>query len=105
ADLREPNLLERQHLGEAPSAVAAVNHALEVAGLNLDDIDFFDFYSCFPIAVSNITETLGLSPSDARGLTLTGGLPYFGGAGNNYSMHAIAEAVARVREKPGSHAL
>ena len=38
-------------------------------------------------------------------MTLTGGLPYFGGAGNNYSMHAIAEAVARVRARPGSYAL
>jgi len=105
ADLRDRNLLERQNLAEGPAAVAAVTHALQVAGLALDDIDFFDFYSCFPIAVSNITETLGLSPDDPRGLTLTGGLPFFGGAGNNYSMHAIAEAVGRVRAKPGSHAL
>jgi acetyl-CoA C-acetyltransferase len=105
ADLRERVILDRQHLGEAPSAPAAVQHALEVAELDLDAIDFFDFYSCFPIAVSNITETLGLSPDDPRGLTLTGGLPFFGGAGNNYSMHAIAEAVARARSKPGGHAL
>jgi acetyl-CoA C-acetyltransferase len=102
ADLREPNLLERQNLGEAPSAVAAVRHALDVAGLALDDVDFFDFYSCFPIAVSNITETLGLSPDDPRGLTLTGGLPYFGGAGNNYSMHAVIETLDRARSAPGS---
>ena len=105
ADLRERNLLERKNLGEGPAAVAAVRHALEVAGLSPDDIDFFDFYSCFPIAVSNITEKLGLSPDDPRGLTVTGGLPFFGGAGNNYSMHAIAEAVERVRAKPGSYAL
>jgi acetyl-CoA C-acetyltransferase len=105
ADLRDRNLLERQQLGEAPAAVAAVQHALEVAGLGLGEIDFFDFYSCFPIAVSNITEALGLSPDDPRGLTLTGGLPFFGGAGNNYSMHAIAEAVGRVRARPGSYAL
>jgi acetyl-CoA C-acetyltransferase len=105
ADLRERSLMERPQLGEAPSAVTAVRHALHVAGLTLDDIDFFDFYSCFPIAVSNITDALGISPEDPRGLTLTGGLPYFGGAGNNYSMHAIAEAVARVRAKPGGHAL
>ncbi|MDQ1732630.1 MAG: hypothetical protein QOK10_2789, partial [Pseudonocardiales bacterium] len=26
-------------------------------------------------------------------------------AGNNYTMHAIAEAVSRVREQPGSSAL
>lgn len=105
ADLREADLFQRADLGEAPSAPAAVNHALDVAETSLDDIDFFDFYSCFPIAVANITETLGLSPEDPRGLTLTGGLPYFGGAGNNYSTHAIAEAVNRVRERPGSRAL
>ncbi|MEB3070685.1 acetyl-CoA acetyltransferase [[Mycobacterium] vasticus] len=105
ADLRERNLLERNHLGEAPSAVTAVRHALQVADLDLSDIGYFDFYSCFPIAVSNITEALGLAHDDPRGLTLTGGLPYFGGAGNNYSMHAIAEAVGRVRAKPGSYAL
>jgi acetyl-CoA C-acetyltransferase len=105
ADLRERDLLERADLGSSPAAVAAVQHALEVAGLSLDGIDFFDFYSCFPIAVANITDALGLSPDDPRGLTLTGGLPYFGGAGNNYSMHAIAEAVDRVRAEPGAYAL
>ncbi|WP_067650582.1 acetyl-CoA acetyltransferase [Nocardia harenae] len=105
ADLRERPLLERAELGSAPSAVAAVEHALAVAGVSLSDIGFFDFYSCFPIAVSNITDAIGLSPDDPRGLTLTGGLPFFGGAGNNYSMHAIAEAVGRVRGAPGSRAL
>ncbi len=105
ADLAERSLMKRPRLGEAPSAPAAVSHALEVAGLTLDDIAFFDFYSCFPIAVSNVIDTLGLSPADPRGLTLTGGLPYFGGPGNNYSMHAIAEAVDRARAHPGSYAL
>jgi acetyl-CoA C-acetyltransferase len=105
ADLRERPLMERADLGAAPSAPAAVRHALAVAGLDTTDIAYFDFYSCFPIAVSNIIDELGLSPDDPRGLTLTGGLPFFGGAGNNYSMHAIAEAVARVRSDRGSYAL
>ncbi|MCX2932298.1 acetyl-CoA acetyltransferase [Mycobacterium sp. CVI_P3] len=105
ADLRERNLLERRDFGEAPSAPAAVEHALEIANVTLDEIGFFDLYSCFPIAVSNITDALGLSPDDPRGLTTTGGLPFFGGAGNNYSMHAIAEATGRLRDEPGSFAL
>jgi acetyl-CoA C-acetyltransferase len=105
ADLVERSLLERAALGQAPSAVAAVRHALEIARLGLADVDFFDLYSCFPIAVFNIIEGVGLSQEDPRGLTLTGGLPFFGGPGNNYSMHAIAEAVARVRSRPGSYAL
>lgn len=105
AELRERDLFERNVLGAAPAAPMAVRHALDVAGIGIDDVDFFDFYSCFPIAVSNITDALGLSAHDPRGLTLTGGLPYFGGPGNNYSMHAIAEAVERVRARPGSRAL
>ncbi len=35
-------------------------------------------------------EALGIPEDDPRPLTVTGGLPYFGGAGNNYSSHAIA---------------
>ncbi|WP_255622154.1 hypothetical protein [Pseudonocardia sp. DSM 110487] len=69
----------------------------------MDDVATFDLYSCFPIAVSNICDGLGLGPDDPRGLTVTGGLPFFGGAGNNYSMHAIAETVQRCRANPGSY--
>jgi len=53
--------------------------------------------------VFNICDGLGIAPDDPRGLTLTGGLPFFGGAGNNYSMHAIAETVQRARNTPGSY--
>src|SRR6201987_5689200 len=80
ANLVERSLLERAVLGEAPSAVAAVRHALQVAQVGLDDIDFFDFYSCFPIAVFNLIDAIGLSASDPRGLTLTGGVSVFSGA-------------------------
>ncbi len=31
---------------------------------------------------------------------MTGGLPFFGGAGNNYSMHAIASLVRALRKTP-----
>ena len=46
----------------------------------------------------------GLEENDARGLTVTGGLPFFGGPGNNYSMHGVAEVVERCRQDPGSFA-
>jgi acetyl-CoA C-acetyltransferase len=36
---------------------------------------------------------------------VTGGLPFFGGPGNNYVTHAIAEIVNRVRAAPGSYGL
>jgi acetyl-CoA C-acetyltransferase len=103
ADLRERKLLERADLSRSPAAVMAVRHALEVAGIDVDDVATFDLYSCFPIAVSNVADGLDLAADDPRGLTLTGGLPFFGGAGNNYSMHAIAETVQRARVSPGSY--
>ena len=40
---------------------------------------------------------LGIDGDDLRGLTLTGGLPYFGGPGNSYSLHGIAETVSELR--------
>ena len=95
----------RPDMGRAPSAGLALQTALERAEVNVSDIDLFDFYSCFPIAVSNAIEALGIAADDPRGLTLTGGLPYFGGPGNSYSMHAIAEAVARLRSGQGRLAL
>ena len=44
---------------------------------------------------------IGMALDDSRGLTLTGGLPFFGGPGNNYSMHAIATLWEQLREVGG----
>jgi acetyl-CoA C-acetyltransferase len=105
ADLAEQALLERPDLGHAPSAVAAVREALAMAGIGTDDIATFDLYSCFPVPVFNICDGMGVAPDDPRGLTLTGGLPFFGGAGNNYSMHGVAETIAQMRNAPGQFGL
>jgi acetyl-CoA C-acetyltransferase len=103
ADLRERDLLDRQDLGAGPASATAARHALEVAGIGVPELTSIDLYSCFPIPVFVICEALGLAPDDPRGLTLTGGLPFFGGAGNNYSMHAIAQTVQRLRTGSGGY--
>jgi len=104
AALSEREIMERQDLGASPAARLAATAALEAAGVGADDIRHFDFYSCFPIPVFNVAcDALGLSPEDPRGLTVTGGLPYFGGPGNNYSMHAIASIVEKLRADPGCY--
>jgi len=105
ADVKERTVVERQDLAHSPASAMAVRKALDVAGASLADVGAFDLYSCFPIAVFNICDELGLAPDDPRGLTLTGGLPFFGGAGNNYSMHAIASMVRALRGRPSSSGL
>jgi len=101
----ELELSARPDLSACPASIASVERALDLAGKTMADMDFLDFYSCFAIPVFNQIDHFGLSHDDPRGLTLTGGLPFFGGAGNNYSAHAIAEAVQRVRGAHGSYAL
>lgn len=102
SDMREQGLFERVDLGAAPAAVAAAGRAVQLARITPADLTTLDLYSCFPVAVSVVADGLGIAADDPRGLTLTGGLPFFGGAGNNYSMHAIAETAARCRAEPGS---
>ena len=100
-DANELTPMERPDLSASPQSIASAKLALDLAGRSVSDMALFDFYSCFPIAVFNMLDGLDLTPGDPRGLTLTGGLPYFGGAGNDYSMHAIAEAIAILRRRPG----
>jgi len=82
-----------------------VAEALRVAGIGIDDVATFDLYSCFPFPVFAVCYEFGIEADDPRGLTLTGGLPYFGGPGNSYSLHGIAETVIEMRERPGKFGL
>lgn len=96
---------DRLHLGSSPAIRNGSRKALEMAGKSLADMQFFDLYSCFPSAVEIACKEIGLAEDDPRGLTVTGGLPYFGGPGNNYVTHSISEMMRRLRKHPGSFGL
>ncbi len=98
-------LLERPQLGHSPALKLALEGALAQVGKTANDIQRFDLYSCFPIVVHEARNILNITAGDPRPLTQTGGLPYFGGPGNNYSMHGIAALVDRLRNDPGSHGM
>ena len=101
-DVRFPTA--RPDPGRSP-AIAAAGRALFRAAspgsgpsVGIDDVALIDLYSCFPSAVELGADALGLATDDARGLTVTGGLPYFGGPGNNYTTHSIATLTDLLRE-------
>ncbi len=96
---------ERPTLHRSPAINMAWNSVSAHAGIALDEISHFDIYSCFPSAVQIACNEIGLSPLDPRGVTVTGGLPCFGGPGNNYSLHAIAEMVTTLRQAGAGHGL
>ncbi|MBX3642948.1 MAG: acetyl-CoA acetyltransferase [Rubrivivax sp.] len=96
---------ERADLHSSPAIRAASRQALAMAGKSLDQMQVFDLYSCFASAVQIGCQEIGLAEDDARGLTVTGGLPFFGGPGNNYVTHAISGMMRRLRAQPGDFGL
>ncbi|MEG9861051.1 MAG: acetyl-CoA acetyltransferase [Parvularculales bacterium] len=99
------HVTERVNYHSSPAIRTIGRKALDMAGWRIDDVDYFDIYSCFPSAVQIAREALGIADDDLRSLTVTGGLPYFGGAGNSYVMHSVATMMDRLRAKPGSRGI
>jgi acetyl-CoA C-acetyltransferase len=96
---------DRVNYWSSPAIRTAGQRALAQARLGIEQIGLLDIYSCFPSAVQIGAEMLGIPNADPRPLTVAGGLPYHGGAGNNYSTHAVACMVERLRAQPGAAGL
>jgi acetyl-CoA C-acetyltransferase len=104
AEVADRFVSERPDLSKSRAMEGVLARALENAGVSASEIAHIDLYSCFPCAVFIAAEALGLDWRE-RSLTVTGGLPFFGGPGNNYSMHAIASLAGRLRQDRGAFGL
>ncbi|CAG7940051.1 unnamed protein product [Penicillium nalgiovense] len=101
-----PNFWERPNFYSSPSISRSLDAAIEVSGLRREEIDLYDFYSCFPIVPKIAAHVLGLPITNhTQPVTLLGGLTFFGGAGNNYSMHSIIEMARALRNGRGHNGL
>ncbi len=101
---RQRFLIEKSDFTASPPLKAAVEKALARSRTRLEDLDCFDLYSCFPCAVTIAKKMIGIADDDPRPITLTGGLGFFGGPGNNYNLHAVAtlaEKIAGGEKKTG----
>ncbi len=93
---------ERPDFSTCPSMLDTQLSTLANAGLHVDQMDAFDFYSCFPVAVQVAADGLGLAVDDPRGFTVTGGLPYAGGPASAYTLHSLASMASRLRDQTGA---
>lgn len=96
---------ERIRFDRSPAIHRVARETLDTSGIRLDQVSHFDLYSCFVSAIEVACDEIGIATDDPRGVTVTGGLSFFGGPGNNYVSHSIAEMVDRVRDKPGSYGM
>ncbi|HEV2562323.1 MAG TPA: acetyl-CoA acetyltransferase [Rhizomicrobium sp.] len=99
------NVTERADFHSSPAIRTMGEKAFAMADIGADDLSFIDLYSCFPSAVEIGCQELGISETDPRGFTITGGLPYFGGPGNNYVMHSIVTMMEKLRANPAKFGL
>ena len=99
AEAQEALLLDRTELGHSLAMDLVFDGALHAAGVAADAVEHADIYSCFPCVVDQARDKLGRTD---RPLTLTGGLSFFGGPGNNYTLHGICEVLRACRARPGS---
>ena len=97
---------ERPVLDGSWAMDTAISRSLAQADITPDEIGAFDLYSCFPCAVFSSMAVLGINHNrEPRPLTVTGGLPFFGGPGNNYSMHGLVSMTDWLRENAGQYGL
>ena len=96
----------RRELSTSLAMAACARALFGPAAPSPEAVALVDLYSCFPSAVQLGCAALGIDPlTDPRPPTVTGGMTFFGGPGNNYVTHSIAETVARLRASPGATAL
>jgi acetyl-CoA C-acetyltransferase len=96
ASVNDKIVSKRPDLSKSKALEIALRSAIEKSGIGAKDLAYHDIYSCFPIVVHLAAEVLGLDATSDQ-MSVTGGLPFFGGAGNNYSTHAIASLVEKLR--------
>ncbi|KAF9776362.1 hypothetical protein IL306_005481 [Fusarium sp. DS 682] len=100
------SLWERANYFSSPAIEYSIDKALKSAALTKNEIDCFDFYSCFPIVPKIACKHVGLNVQKPnKPITLLGGLTSFGGAGNNYSLHSIAEMTRVIRSRKHQNGL
>jgi acetyl-CoA C-acetyltransferase len=88
----------RKDLGDSPGFRIAGQVAMELAGVNFNDIRLCELYSCFPHAIRVQLEEFGMNP--LRNVSVTGGMTFAGGPLNNFVFQATVRMAQLLRQNP-----
>jgi acetyl-CoA C-acetyltransferase len=93
---------EHDELWRSPAMAWVLGAAMARAGTDVEGLDHVDLYSCFASSVSFALDALGIAADHRLApFTVTGGLPYAGGAGSNYGLSAISAMADRLLDGAG----
>ena len=91
ATLQRPNLIE-------PIGMRlASEYILNICEKNNLNIDFYDLYSCFPIAIQMFAKSLQLK--DINNSSITGAMPFAGGPINSFVLHSTVKLISKIRKQ------
>lgn len=94
---------ERAELHRCYGAGIAGKRVAQLAGVDLDDIELLDLYSCFPAAVKAYAHELGIK--DNRPLVVGGSMAFAGGPLNNFVLQSTATMGRLLRKEPSKTGL
>jgi len=91
ATLQRPNLIEPIGMKLASEFI------LKICEKNNLKIDFYDLYSCFPIAIQMFAKSLQLK--DINNSSITGAMPFAGGPINSFVLHSTVKLISKIRKQ------
>ena len=89
--------LQRSNLIEPIGMKLASEYILKICEKNNLNIDFYDLYSCFPIAIQMFAKSLQLK--DINNSSITGAMPFAGGPINSFVLHSTVKLISKIRKK------
>lgn len=105
-DANDHWLISDRPVLEASPAMSVIWNSMQALDVRLEDLASIDLYSCFPTVVQSACDVLGIDPFDSGFIpSLTGGLTFGGGPGNNYVTHSICSMVDTLRAHPDGQGL
>jgi acetyl-CoA C-acetyltransferase len=103
AAAHEPHdLLDRDRYDQSSGMNVSLRRGLEVNGLGTEDLDYVEFYSCFPCVPKMARRVIGWPVT--KPASVFGGLTFGGGPIGNYMSHAVVGMVSLLRQS-GRHGL
>ena len=93
----------RGDLGGSEGFRIAGRKAMQLAGVDFNDVRLRELYSCFPFAVRVQREEMNLH--DMGDDSVTGGMTFGGGPLNNFVFQATAKIAQLLRDNPGETGL
>ena len=89
-------LIQRENLTDSYGMKLASKYIKDFLSSHNKDIDYYDLYSCFPIAVQMFCDSLNIKPLSS--LTITGGMSFAGGPLNHYVLSSTTQLIDKLRK-------